>query len=406
MSYNEDWKEVKLGDVCEINKNNYSAKDCWDFINYLDTGNITENNIDEIQTFNTCEDKIPSRAKRKIIPNDIIYSTVRPNQKHFGIIHTPLKNMIVSTGFAVLSEKPTLAMNRFVYYFLSQNSVIDILHTIAEHSTSTYPALKPSDLENVFLKLPPLPEQKAIADTLSCLDDKIELNNKMNKNLEAQAQAIFKSWFVDFEPFQDGEFVDSELGKIPKGWRVGTLGEVAEILMGQSPKGKSYNEEKIGTVFYQGRTDFGIRYPKVRLYTTEPKRIASENDILLSVRAPVGDINIAGETCCIGRGLASLKSNIQCNSFVFYYLLELRDQFNVYNGEGTVFGSINKDTLNNIKTIIPKQEIIMDFQKITGSMDSVIKINSKQTQTLTNLRDTLLPKLMSGKVPVPIKEVE
>ncbi|MEG2624626.1 MAG: restriction endonuclease subunit S, partial [Clostridia bacterium] len=177
----------------------------------------------------------------------------------------------------------------FLYLFMRSA----LFHTqLVNYSVgSSQPTIPMGIIRQLSVSLPPLPEQKAIADTLSCLDDKIELNNKINKNLEAQAQAIFKSWFVDFEPFQDGEFVDSELGRIPKGCKVGTLGEVADIQMGQSPKGTSYNENKVGTVFYQGRTDFGIRYPKIRLYTTEPKRIASESDILLSVRAPVGDIN-------------------------------------------------------------------------------------------------------------------
>ena len=119
----------------------------------------------------------------------------------------------------------------------------------------------------------------------------------INQNLEAQAQAIFKSWFVDFEPFQDGKFVDSELGPIPKGWQVGTLQDIAQITMGQSPSGDSYNEDGDGCVFYQGRAEFGSRFPTRRLFTTSPKRMAQAGDVLLSVRAPVGDLNLSYENC-------------------------------------------------------------------------------------------------------------
>jgi len=405
MSLNE-WKEVRLGEVCDINKESYSAKEKWQYINYLDTGNITENKIESIQFLDTRTDKIPSRAKRKVYENDIIYSTVRPNQKHFGILKKPLDNMLVSTGFVVITGKQAEVDNSFLYYYLTQQYLVDMLHTIGEHSTSAYPSIKPSDIESLNALIPPINEQKSIADTLSCLDDKIELNNQINKTLEEMAQAIFKSWFVDFEPFQDGEFVDSQLGRIPKGWRVGCLGDIANITMGQSPKGSSYNEKNEGTVFYQGRTDFGWRYPKVRLYTTEPKRLANKGDVLLSVRAPVGDINVAMENCCIGRGLAALNSKNNWNSYLLYQLLYLKDSFNVYNGEGTVFGSINKSNLNNMQVLISPDDIIADYQSIVENLDNIIENNVIQVRTLTNIRDTLLPKLMFGEIRIPIEEVQ
>lgn len=170
------WKEVKLGEVCDTNKSSYTAKDNWKFINYLDTGNITENRIDSIQYLDTSTNKIPSRAKRKINANDIIYSTVRPNQKHYGIIESPLENMLVSTGFTVITGKMGNTANKYLYYYLMQQNIVDMLHTIGEHSTTAYPSIKPSDIESINILMPPINEQNAIADTLSCLDDKIELS--------------------------------------------------------------------------------------------------------------------------------------------------------------------------------------------------------------------------------------
>jgi len=174
---------------------------------------------------------------------------------------------------------------------------------------------------------PPINEQKAIAHILGTLDNKIELNRKTNETLEGIAKALFKSWFVDFDPvrakaegrptglpdeinelFPDS-FEESELGEIPSGWKVSTLGQENEIVMGQSPPGHTYNEEGNGLPFYQGRSDFGFRHPGERVYCSEPSRLAKEGSTLMSVRAPVGSINMADSTCCIGRGVASIRSD-------------------------------------------------------------------------------------------------
>lgn len=389
----EEWKECKLGDICKSNIHSYSEKDNWSFVNYLDTGNITENKISDIQFIDLSSESLPSRARRKVQLNDIIYSTVRPNQKHFGIIKNQPENFLVSTGFAVLHINKTIADPNFIFYNLIQNENTESLHAIAEQTTSAYPAIKPSDIENLSIKLPPLPTQQKIAAILSSLDDKIELNNKINTNLEQQAQALFKNWFVDFEPFG---------GKMPEGWKVGKLSDIAEITMGQSPDGKSYNENGIGTVFYQGRAEFGTRFPTRRLFTTEPKRIAKTFDTLMSVRAPVGDLNIANEDCCIGRGLAAIHSKDRHQSFVHYTVVFLRPQLDVFNGEGTVFGCINRDALNNMEVIIPSKTDLDKFEQIVSTFDIEIFNRSEENDRLKNIRDGLLPKLMNGEIEVGI----
>ena len=221
-----------------------------------------------------------------------------------------------------------------------------------------------------------------------------------NHNLEEQAKAIFKSWFVDFEPFKDGKFVDSEFGKIPEGWQIGKLSDIANVTMGQSPKGDTYNEEAQGTVFYQGRAEFSDRFPQRRLFTTDPKRMAVTGDVLLSVRAPVGDMNIANENCCIGRGLAAIHAKDGCLSFVFYTMNSIRGELNKYNGEGTVFGCINKDALNAQKVILPPMKVVYDFEKIVAPLDRLYLIGVEEYVRLAALRDTLLPKLMSGEIDV------
>ena len=205
------------------------------------------------------------------------------------------------------------------------------------------------------------------------------------------AQAIFKSWFVDFEPWG---------GVMPEGWRKGVLSEIANITMGQSPNGSSYNEEGNGVVFYQGRAEFGSRFPTRRLFTTEPKRMATKGDILISVRAPVGDLNIAVESCCVGRGLASIQSNNGYQSFVLYTMFALKQQLELFNGEGTVFGCINKNDMSNLPVLIPPCEVIRQFEELVSPMDNCIKTSHSETCALATLRDTLLPRLMSGELSV------
>lgn len=188
-------------------------------------------------------------------------------------------------------------------------------------------------------------------------------------------------------------------------WAQGTLSDIAEIIMGQSPSGDSYNENGNGMVFFQGRAEFGTRFPTIRLYTTEPKRIAKENDVLMSVRAPVGDLNIAHEDCCIGRGLGALRAKTNHQSFLLYTLFALQPQLNVFNGEGTVFGSINRDALNRLPLVIPFSEVIDRFEKIVAPMDAAIRANHDESCRLIALRDTLLPKLMGGEIDVSEVEI-
>lgn len=219
-----------------------------------------------------------------------------------------------------------------------------------------------------------------------------------NHNLEEQAQALYKSWFVDFEPFKDGGFFDSELGMIPEGWHLGTLSEIADVTMGQSPSGTSFNEDGRGIAFYQGRTEFGFRFPSIKLFTTEPTRYAEPHSVLMSVRAPVGDINVALDKCCIGRGLAAITAKNKALSFVLYTLKGKTLELDLYNGEGTVFGSINRKELEGLSILIPPKSIIQRFNDCIKPVDDSIEIACKETVSLSYLRDSILQKLMSGQM--------
>ena len=289
-----------------------------------------------------------------------------------------------------------LSHQQYLYYQIFCDRFCDYIKSVQTGTSIPHVSLK--QIGDYEVVLPSLPYQIKVANVLSSLDSKIELNNRINHNLEEQAQALYKSWFVDFEPFKDGKFIESELGMIPEGWRVGTLSEVSSITMGQSPSGTSFNEAGNGIAFYQGRTEFGFRFPTTRLFTTEPARFAEQFSILLSVRAPVGDINIAKEKCCIGRGLASIHGKYQ--SFVFYTVESLKPVMNRFNGEGTVFGSINRKELEGLKIVVPPLTIQKEFNSITNIFDREIYNKSIESVTLCHLRDTLLPKLMSGELKI------
>jgi len=222
---------------------------------------------------------------------------------------------------------------------------------------------------------------------LSSLDDKIDLLHRQNKTLEGMAEALWRQMFVE---------------EADPGWKKGKLGDEMDITMGQSPPGHTYNEENQGMLFFQGRAEFGFRFPEARLYCTEPKRFAKQYDTLVSVRAPVGDINMASEECCIGRGLAAVKHKKGFVSYTFYKIRSLKDDFDSFEQQGTVFGSIGKDDFNGIDTIIPDKRIVQQFDTMAKPLDDKIFMNSIQIRTLSRLRDTLLPKLMSGEVRVKL----
>lgn len=272
-----------------------------------------------------------------------------------------------------------LVIPKYLFYVMS---LIDLNNY---NEGTTIPSLRTETLNRLEFDIPDLEEQRKILSCLNPIDEKIELNNAINNNLEQQAQAIYQQLFTD-NPNSD--------------WTEGSLSDIADITMGQSPSGSSYNEDEIGTIFFQGRAEFGFRFPTIRLYTTEPKRMARANDTLMSVRAPVGDLNVAHTDCCIGRGLAAIHSKTNHQSFVLYTMFSLKKQLDVFNGEGTVFGSINRNSLNDVPILIPSNKAIEEFEKIVAPMDAVIRNNYDEICRLQAIRDSLIPRLMSGELDV------
>lgn len=361
-----------------------------------------------------------------------------------GAIHLSEKPFwVIDTAFYIVNDD--LEELKFTYYLLKTLGLSEM------NSDSAVPGLNRENAHSLKIKIPKDKFHRCeIGKRLSIFDQKIQLNTQINQTLEQIAQALFKSWFVDFDPVRakvqalsDGlsleqaelaamqaisgktpeeltalsqtqperyaklaetakafpcEMVEIDGVEVPKGWELSTIGDCYDVVMGQSPKGETYNENKQGMLFYQGRAEFGWRFPTPRLFTTDPKRIAEQNSILMSVRAPVGDINIALEKCCIGRGLAALQHKSKSLSFGLYQIQSIKSELDLFNGEGTVFGSINQANLKNIQIINPDEKFIQLFEKNLSSCDSKIMNNEIENNALKEIRDLLLPRLLSGEI--------
>lgn len=346
------------------------------------------------------------RLKDKIISSDSIMVTcigsamgkVAKNSLP-SVTNQQINSIIVNENFD----------SDYIYYLFKNNYAV--FRNAASGSTAI-PILNKTDFDNLRFKVElDLNKQRKMVSILSKIDDKIEINNQINQELEDMAKFLYDYWFVQFDfPDQNGEPYKSSGGKmvynpelkreIPEGWGVEKLENVANITMGQSPKGSSYNEAGEGIIFFQGSTDFGWRFPVARQYTTEPSRIAEEDDILLSVRAPVGTLNIADTRCCIGRGLAAINSKVGANSYIFNVMQDFKKLFDMMNSVGTTFGSITKEDLYSLQLVYPPNELLMKFDQSVKPFDREIKNRSRQNQELTQLRDWLLPMLMNGQVKV------
>ena len=254
---------------------------------------------------------------------------------------------------------------------------------------------------------PPIQTQRKIAAVLSTYDDLIKNNTRRIEILEEMAQAIYQEWFVEFRfPGHEGvKMVESELGLIPQGWEVKQLGEMCHVIMGLSPKSEFYNETGDGLPFHQGVTDFGERFPTDRVYCTIQKRIAEIDDILFSVRAPVGRINIANKKIVIGRGLSAIRSKTGNQAFV---LQQLKDKFQEEDtmGSGSIFNAIRKSDLLGIPLLIPTESLVAKFEEIANSIFAGLANLNQKNVNLRETRDLLLPKLISGEIDVSKLDID
>lgn len=280
------------------------------------------------------------------------------------------------------------------YYYYFRSSLSPVKSIVSQCAQA---GIRGSDLQELQVILPPIKVQQRIAEIISRYDDLIENNQKQIKLLEEAAQRLYKEWFVDlrFPGHETTPIVDG----IPDGWEIQTLSQIADVVMGQSPKSEFYNQDRQGLPFHQGVGSYGTRFVIDTTYSTSFTRIAEAGSILFSVRAPVGRLNITKNKIVIGRGLAAINHRSGMQSYLFYLLKERFFKDNII-GNGAIFASISKDELLGQKFIVPVDDLVKRFNTVVSDIDGKIAGLENQIMLLTEARDRLLPKLMSGEIEV------
>lgn len=407
-------EKLTVKNVVNINKSTLSAKDNWSTLKYLDTGNITENQIDTLQIFQKGE-KLPSRAKRKVEKGTIIYSTVRPNQKHFGYFDTHSNDLVVSTGFATLDVIDPRINSKYLYYLLTQNSVISQLQSIGENSTSSYPSIRPEDIGNLSFVFPDIDIQNKIADILTSIDKKIQINNQINQELEAMAKTLYDYWFVQFDfPDQNAKPYKSSGGKmvynpelkreIPEGWGVDSLWNIANFYNGLAMQKyrPDTNEDDYLPVIKIREMMNGFSKDTERARLDIPSEaVVDRGDILFSWSATLEVIIWGKEKGALNQHIFKVTSDTYPKSFIYF---ELKSYLKVFKAiaelRKTTMGHITQDHLKQAKIVVPPIELI---SKLDAKLQPIMlkqQILENQNQELTQLRDWLLPMLMNGQVKV------
>lgn len=394
-------RQITIGEIAEINANSLTQKDVFQEIMYLDTGNITRNEIDNIQVLNVVMDKIPSRAKRKVKDKTIIYSTVRPNQEHYGFLENPSDNFIVSTGFSTIDVYDKDTDGKFIYYLLTQKHITDYLHAIGENSVSSYPSINPDDIANLKFAVPDFKTQQSIAAVLSALDKKIALNKQINARLEEMAKTLYDYWFVQFDfpdangkPYKSsgGEMVFDETLKreIPKGWEVKSLGDWAEIRKGTLITEKTANTNGDIKVISAG-VDFSYYHD----VANRPK-----NTITISASgANAGFVNFWREPIFACDCTTITNSVIGRTLYILNFLKIVQD-FIYQQARGSAQPHVYPKDIEGLKIIVPPDLLLKRFSEFVENWNLKIANNEKQNHHLTQLRDFLLPMLMNGQVSV------
>jgi len=294
---------------------------------------------------------------------------------------------------------------------------------VGSASGTTVKHTSPSRIESYSFVVPPVDQQEAAAELLDALEQRVSNLRQTNATLEAIAQALFTSWFVDFDPVRakaegrepegtdaataalfPGEFEDSELGTIPKGWAIARFDREFDFTMGQSPPGSTYNVERSGIPFFQGCSDFGDVFPAERVYCSQPTRFARAGDLLMSVRAPVGALNIAGADCSIGRGLCAIRHKSGSTGLTEEFVKACLARIENAAGEGALFNSLSKQQLASLPVLVSDNAITDAMASFLDPLTSRRIAAAQQAEQLVALRDTLLPRLISGKLRLPEAE--
>ena len=410
-----NWKEYKLGKVIETVSKTFKFSD--KKVVFLNTSDTLEGKVINHNLFDP--KKLPGQAKKTIQPNDILYSEIRPENKRFAFVDFDSSNYVVSTKLMVLRVlNKEIISPKYLYYFLTSDEIVSYLQMLAESRSGTFPQIRFEEVSLLDIKLPPLIVQNKIVELVASLDDKIELNNKINQELENLAQTLFKQWFIDFEfpnqngePYKSsgGEMIDSELGEIPEGWEVGVLDDILEVKGGTTPSTKepSYWD---GDFHWTSPRDLSnLQFPVLidtdkKVTTKGLKKISSgllpKGTLLLSSRAPIGYLAITEIETAINQGYIAINGREGLSNIYILYWLKLNMNSVIERANGSTFLEISKTNFKQINCIIPSFQILNNYIWQVEILFEQLKSNLLENRELTNLRDTLLPKLISGELEV------
>lgn len=390
----EGWVKTTLGEVYDfssgLSKNAKEFGFGYPFLSFKTVFNnyFIPQSIKELANTNERE-----QGKYSIKKGDVFLTRTSETLDELGMSCVALKDYPTATFNGFTKRLRPKVMNvideKYAGYYFRSQKFRDTLTSMA--TISTRASLNNDILKRLQIILPSLKEQSEIGNVLYCLDNKIELNTRINKNLEEMAQAIFKSWFIDFEPFQDGEFEDSELGRIPKGWRVGCVGDISDVFSGKRPIVKQDIQSEEMPVPVIGASC-------IMAYTND---ILFDERIIITGRVGThGVIQRFSTPCWASDNTLIIKSK----KYEFVYQILKGVDYKSMN-RGSTQPLITKTDLKNIKIIIPIDTAMEEFENMVGSIMKIWGENITQNCNLKNIRDTLLPKLMSGEIEVPIEEV-
>ncbi len=404
--------DLKNNSVIAINQNNYTKEDNYKKVCYLDTDNITNNRINAFLKIDLTKEKLPSRAKRKCSLNSIIYSSVRPNQRHFGIIKEIPKNFLVSTAFIVIDIIDLKKLDpNYLYYYITQDKITHYLQRIAECGTSSYPSITPLDFLNIKIKLYPLETQQKIARTLSILDQKIENNHKINELLHKILELLYEQYFVRFDfldennkPYQTsgGKMKFSkELNRlIPNDFEVKTLGELITWISGsQPPKSCHIYEHKEGYIRFIQNRDYSSNDYITYIPISKNNKICYQYDIMIDKYGEAGAVRfgLQGAYNVALSKISVLNQSMQ--EYIRSYLNSKPIKKYLSNAcMASTRSSLNENHIYSLMLPIPPINLLQKYEKIAKNIITAIIKNNQATQTLTALRDFLLPLLLKQQV--------
>lgn len=410
-----EWKEVRLGNVCEIygriGFRGYTTNDLVDTPKEgaisLSPKNIINGELNLEQCTYIKWDKYYESPEIMINPNEIVITKTGSSVGRTTFVRRVVHPMTLNPQLVVLKNISENA--EFLSYYIKSALFQSVLKSIVVGSA--IPTLSQKNLANLMINVPKeFEDQRRIASILSSLDRKIELNNKINADLEEMAQAIFKNWFVDFEPFKDGKFVDSELGMIPEGWKVGRLDEIADVVGGSTPskaKPEYYTQKGIAWLTPKDLSNHPAVYTSKgeiditeEGYNSTSTKLMPKGTILFTSRAPIGYISIAQNDICTNQGFKSLVPKKAGTCFLYCFLKYVTPEIE-NKSTGSTFKEASGALMKSLQVIMPDQKVFEEFEEIVSPLFARIESLEKENSRLSLLRDTLLPRLMSGELEVP-----